>query len=92
MTCTTAEAERDAKEEKRAASNVGETVTAEEVSAAEHLHAKLHAAWALQKRRCLQLLNLLSERAQTDSKQLQEELGLERDEDFIPPEAYSKYD
>ncbi|CDJ36060.1 TBPIP domain-containing protein, putative [Eimeria mitis] len=87
-----AEAERAAKEEKRAAGNAAATVTAAEASAAEHLHAKLHAAWALQKRRCLQLVTLLSERAQADPQQLQEELGLERDEDFIPPEAYSKYD
>ena len=66
-------------------------MTAAEASAAEHLHARLHNAWAVQKRRCLQLVRLLSERAQADPKQLQEELGLERDEDFIPPEAYSKY-
>ncbi|CDI76025.1 TBPIP domain-containing protein, putative [Eimeria acervulina] len=87
-----AEAERDAKQKKRSGRNAAAaTVTAAEASAAEHLHARLHNAWAVQKRRCLQLVRLLSERAQADPKQLQEELGLERDEDFIPPEAYSKY-
>ncbi|XP_026191039.1 homologous-pairing protein 2 homolog [Cyclospora cayetanensis] len=69
----------------------GEPVSAAAAAAAETLHAKLHAAWALQKRRCLQLIQLLAERTQTDEKQLQSELGLERDEDYIPADAYKYY-
>lgn len=63
-------------------------MTAAEGTTAEYLHAKLHAAWAAQKRRCLELVQALAERTQVDEKQLQVELGLERDEDFIPSTAY----
>ncbi|CDJ50666.1 TBPIP domain-containing protein, putative [Eimeria brunetti] len=94
------EAERDAKQQQQqqqqrssssSSSAAAAEVTAAEAAAAEHLHAKLHAAWAQQKRRCMQLLQQLSEQAQLDPQQLQQQLGLERDEDFIPAEAYANY-
>ncbi|KAL8275805.1 hypothetical protein Esti_000368 [Eimeria stiedai] len=84
-----AEAELAAKRENPQEDSKAVSATA--AAAAEHLHAKLHAAWATQKRRCHQLVQLLAERTQTDDSQLQEELGLERDEDFIPLTAYASY-
>lgn len=76
---------------KRSQLGTGKTVPMAQMTAAEHMHARLHAAWALQKRRCLELVQLLAERTQADRKQLQDELGLERDEDFVPSDAYTSY-
>ncbi|KAL8428193.1 hypothetical protein Efla_005295 [Eimeria flavescens] len=87
-----ADAEAELQKKRNQQEEACSLVSAAEAAATEHLHAKLHAAWATRKRLCQELLRLLAERTQANDRQLQEELGLERDEDFIPPTAYASYD
>lgn len=77
--------------ERLSALNGATRVDPQEAHATEMKHARLHALWAKQKRICNDMIKTLADSMTATTSDLVCELGLERDEDFIPLDAYLNY-